>query len=102
MCLNISELISKLNGKLLDIGCGIKPYEKLCLNVKNDIGLEIDDEGNRQHQYADIFYDSKTIPCKDKEFKSILSNQVFEHVFNPNEFLKEVNRVTKMGGGYFL
>ena len=32
------------------------------------------------------------------EIMDILSNQVFEHVFNPNEFLKEINRVTKMGG----
>jgi SAM-dependent methyltransferase len=31
-----------------------------------------------------------------------LSNQVFEHVFNPNEFLKEVNRVTKMGGVFLM
>ena len=99
---NVSELIPKLNGKLLDIGCGTKPYETLCKNVNKYIGLEIDDEGNRQHRFADIFYDGKTIPCEDKEFDSILSNQVFEHVFNPNEFLKEVNRVTKMGGVFLM
>ena len=46
-----------------------------------------------------MFYDGKTIPFEDKSFDSILSNQVFEHVFNPNDFIKEVNRVTKMGGG---
>jgi SAM-dependent methyltransferase len=99
---NVSELIPKLNGNLLDIGCGTKPYKSLCKNVKEYIGLEIDDEGNRQHQYSDIFYDGKTIPCKDKEFDSILSSQVFEHVFNPNDFLKEINRVTKMGGVFLM
>ncbi len=98
----VSSLISNLNGKLLDVGCGTKPYENICNNVNEYIGLEIDDEGNRQHKFADIFYDGKTIPCKDKEFDSILSNQVFEHVFNPNEFLKEVNRVTKMGGVFLM
>jgi len=94
---NVSELIEHLNGKLLDIGCGTKPYQDLC-KVDEYIGLEIDDEGNRNHNYADVFYDGKTIPFENNTFDSILSNQVFEHVFNPNDFLKEINRVTKRGG----
>ena len=80
---------------------GTKPYENIC-NVDEYIGLEIDDEGNRQHDYADVFYDGKTIPFEDKSFDSILSNQVFEHVFNPNQFLKEINRVTKVGGKFLI
>ncbi len=95
---NVSSLALSLNGKLLDVGCGTKPYEKLCKNVSDYIGLEIDDEGNRQHKFADVFYDGKTIPFSNKEFDSVLSNEVFEHVFNPNEFLRDVNRVTKEGG----
>jgi len=98
---NVSELILNLNGKLLDVGCGTKPYQNLC-KVDEYIGLEIDNEGNRQHQYADVFYDGKTIPFNDKYFDSILLTQVFEHVFNPNEFLKEINRVTKMGGVFLM
>ena len=95
---NVASLIFNLHGKLLDIGCGSKPYENLCKNVSEYVGLEIDDAGNRNHDQADIFYDGKHIPCDDKTFDSILSNQVLEHVFNPEEFLKEVNRVTKMSG----
>ena len=98
---NLSKLTANLNGKLLDVGCGTKPYENIC-NVDEYIGLEIDDEGNRQHNYADFFYDGKTIPFKGESFDSILSNQVLEHVFNPNQFLKEINRVTKMGGRFLI
>ena len=98
---NVSELIPNLQGRLLDIGCGSKPYQSLC-KVDEYIGLEIDDEGNRNHNYADVFYDGKTIPFENNAFDSILSNQVFEHVFNPNYFLKEVNRVTKMGGEFLM
>ncbi len=94
---NVSELIPNLYGKLLDVGCGTKPYENIC-NVKEYIGLEIDDEGNRQHKFADAFYDGNTIPFDNKTFDSVISNQVFEHVFNPNEFLKEINRVIKKDG----
>lgn len=98
---NVSELAGALHGKLLDIGCGTKPYERIC-NVDEYIGLEIDDEGARQHDYADAFYDGRTMPFEDKEFDSLLLNQVFEHVFNPNEFLQEVNRVTKTGGMFLM
>ncbi len=94
---NVSELIGGIDGKVLDVGCGTKPYESLC-KADEYIGLEIDDEGNRNHSYADVFYDGKTIPFEDEVFDSIISNQVFEHVFNPQEFLKEINRVTKLDG----
>lgn len=98
---NVSDLVINLNGKLLDIGCGTKPYRNIC-QVNEYIGLEIDDEGNRNHSHADVFYDGKTIPFDDNTFDSILPNQVFEHVFNPNDFLKEINRVTKTGGVFLM
>lgn len=72
---NVLELTPNLKGKLLDIGCGSKPYESLC-KVDKYIGLEIDDDGNRNHNYADVFYDGKTIPFESNTFDSILSNQV--------------------------
>jgi len=98
---NISELIPNMKGKLLDIGCGSKPYKNIC-NANEYIGLEIDDEGNRNHNNADAFYDGKIIPFEDNFFDSVMSNQVFEHVFNPGQFLKEVNRVTKKGGMFLI
>lgn len=98
---NIFALLPNLSGKLLDIGCGRKPYESMC-NVDKYIGLEIDDAGNRLRDYADVFYDGKTIPFDDNYFDSIISNQVFEHVFNPDEFLQEINRVLKADGVFLL
>ena len=94
---NVAKLIPNLKGKLLDVGCGDKPYKSIC-TVDEYIGLEIDDIGNRNHSHADVFYDGKTIPFDNEFFDSILSNQVFEHVFNPAIYLKEINRVTKNGG----
>jgi SAM-dependent methyltransferase len=85
----------------LDIGCGTKPYESIS-NVSEYIGLEIDNESNRNNNYADYFYDGQVMPFKDKEFDSVMSNQVLEHVFNPDEFLKEINRVTKINGIFLI
>ena len=91
---HISNLIANLDGRLLDVGCGTKPYQGI--SVASDyVGLEIHDDGNRLHKYADVLYDGEMMPFEDKCFDSLLLNQVFEHVFNPNRFLREVNRVLK-------
>jgi 2-polyprenyl-3-methyl-5-hydroxy-6-metoxy-1,4-benzoquinol methylase len=82
---SISKLSPNLRGKLLDIGCGTKPYKDIC-KVDEYIGLEIDDGANRNSKHADVLYDGRKIPFSDKTFDSIIITQVFEHVFNPEEF----------------
>lgn len=93
----MTDLGKDLSGTLLDIGCGTKPYEPY-LSVRQYIGVEIDTERSRTTSKADMFYDGKRIPFPDNEFDSALANEVFEHVFNPSEFLNEVNRVLKTDG----
>jgi SAM-dependent methyltransferase len=97
----MNELGKELSGTLLDIGCGTKPYEPY-LNVKKYVGIEIDTERSRTTSKADLFYDGNHFPCTDQEFDSVLANEVFEHVFNPAEFLTEVNRVLKINGRLLL
>ena len=88
-----------LKGALLDFGCGTKPYKKLFINVDSYIGVDYKIEGREESQKTvDFFYDGKTIPFNDKEFDSILSTEVLEHVFNIEEILIEFNRVLKMDG----
>jgi SAM-dependent methyltransferase len=94
---NMVKLAKNIKGKTLDVGCGQKPYEKFC-NSSEYIGLEIDTSKNRKFKKADYFYDGKIFPFKNCEFDSIIINEVFEHVFNPDEFLSEINRVIKRGG----
>lgn len=94
---HILELAPYLSGRLLDVGCGVKPYEKFC-DVDSYTGLEIDSLKNRQNKKADFFYSGGVMPFSDREYDSLLSNQVFEHVFNPSVFLKELNRVLKESG----
>jgi SAM-dependent methyltransferase len=94
---HIKDLSSYIHGIVLDIGCGQKPYEDLFL-VSRYIGLEIQNQKENRHTKADYFYDGYTFPFKDSEFNSILTNQVFEHVFNPSDFLGEINRVLELDG----
>lgn len=101
LCNAVIEFAPKLNGRLLDIGCGSKPYQKL-FAVDAYIGLDIDSDLSRQRATADLFYDGKTFPFGDASFDSVFCSQVLEHVFNPNEFLGEIARVLKLGGKLLL
>jgi SAM-dependent methyltransferase len=83
-----------LSGVLLDVGCGTKPYQSL-FDIDEYIGLDIDSEYTRKRGFADFFYDGNMFPFPDHEFNAVLCNQVLEHVFNPDQFLTEINRVMK-------
>ncbi|MFA5986229.1 MAG: methyltransferase domain-containing protein [Parcubacteria group bacterium] len=95
---NVSDLIVNLRGRVLDIGCGSKPYENLCV-CDEYIGLDVE---GRPNEKADYFYDCNKMPFGDASFDSLISSQVFEHVFNPGHFLKEANRVLKKDGIFLL
>jgi SAM-dependent methyltransferase len=83
-----------LSGILLDVGCGTKPYQSM-FDVDEYVGLDIDSENSRRRGIADFFYDGSLFPFPSEKFNAVLCNQVLEHVFNPDQFLGEINRVMK-------
>ncbi len=96
---HIGLCASAMTGKILDVGCGKKPYQKLFTNAGEYIGMDIEISGHDHSQEEiDVFYDGKTFPFADQSIDSVLTNQVFEHVFNPHEFISEINRVLKSEG----
>lgn len=90
-----------INGIVLDVGCGRKPYESLFI-CDQYTGLEIDTPENRLNKKVDLFYDGKHIPVRDNFYDSIVIFEVFEHVFNPDEFMAELYRVLKPGGAMLM
>ena len=86
---NNRQYISK---KLLDFGCGNKPYKSI-FNVDEYIGVDIGESGFPDEKSADIYYDGKNIPFNNNLFDSILCSEVLEHIFNPDEVLSELYRV---------
>jgi len=95
------DYANKLDGRLLDVGCGSKPYRSL-FNVREYIGLDIDSRVARQRGVADVFYEGRIFPFEPESFDAVLCNQVLEHVFNPDEFLAEIQRVLRPGGKLLL
>jgi len=97
----MTEFAPRLSGHLLDVGCGSKPYRSL-FEVDGYIGLDIESELSRERKVADFYYDGNIFPFADATFDAVLCNQVFEHVFNPDQFLAEIVRVLKPGGKLLL
>jgi SAM-dependent methyltransferase len=94
---NLAAFAPRIHGKVLDVGCGSKPYRDLFC-VDEYIGLEI--EG--RDKVADSYYDGTVFPFADEYFDAVFSAEVFEHVFNPLQFLSEINRVMRRGGHLLL
>lgn len=99
---SIEAASKKLEGSLLDVGCGTKPYREL-FKVNRYVGLDIDSETTRRLGAADAFYNlGKRFPFSDREFNVVLCSQVLEHVFNADEFLSEIHRVLDVNGKLLL
>ncbi|MBN2174265.1 MAG: class I SAM-dependent methyltransferase [Bacteroidales bacterium] len=87
-----------LTGRLLDFGCGNKPYKEI-FNVREYIGVDIKINGYEQNEkYIDVFYNGHTLPFDDNYFDSAFSSEVFDDIFNLEEILSELKRVLKPGG----
>jgi ubiquinone/menaquinone biosynthesis C-methylase UbiE len=94
---NIRQLAPSLQGKLLDFGCGRKPYENL-FNVAEYIGVDMEQTGHdHSNSRVDVYYDGKHLPFSDASFDSLFCSEVLEHIFNPDEILTEISRVLKPG-----
>jgi SAM-dependent methyltransferase len=91
------RLLPRLQGEILDVGCGTKPYRSL-VQATRYVGLDYDTPALREAAIADLFYDGGRFPLADGSFDGALCTQVLEHVFNPEEFLRELCRVLRPGG----
>ncbi|MEP7056562.1 MAG: class I SAM-dependent methyltransferase [Caldimonas sp.] len=97
----IAAASPSLSGPLLDVGCGTKPYRDL-FDTDVYVGLEIDSVAARTRGVADAFYEGDRFPFQNAEFRSVLCNQVLEHVFRPERFIGEIRRVLASGGTLLL
>ena len=90
------------NKKILDVGCGTKPYENLFTNC-HYAGTDVEGAGHDDNlKKVDKFYDGKDIPFGDGEFDVIICTEVLEHSEYPEALAKEMHRVLKKDGILFV
>lgn len=97
----MAEFAPMAHGRLLDVGCGTMPYRSL-FRVDEYLGLELDTPAARARDFADAYYDGDRFPFADASFETVLCNQVLEHVFEPDGFVRELHRVLAPGGHLLL
>ena len=87
-----------LKGRLIDIGCGEKPYSDMIKPyVTEYVGVDHQDTLHDK-SHIDRFGTAYDIPAEDSEFDSAICTAVLEHLEEPDKAIKETNRVLKKGG----
>jgi ubiquinone/menaquinone biosynthesis C-methylase UbiE len=91
-----------LSGRLIDIGCGTKPYKDMLASyVTEHIGIDHQDTLHDKSN-IDRFGTAYDISAKDGEFDCALCTAVLEHLEEPEQALCECHRVLKRGGSHLF
>jgi SAM-dependent methyltransferase len=97
----IRKVLPLLSGKLLDIGCGYKPYKSIFLSTKSKvtqyIGMDMNDNRSYDNK-PEIGWDGKTIPLPSNSVDCAIATEVLEHSPQPDALLAEAYRILKPGG----
>lgn len=102
---SVENIIPKMDGAVLDSGCGSMPYKKIILentNVTSYIGLDIETGLNYEGVKADVLWDGNIMPFDNERFDVVISTEVLEHVPDSDKYLAEVKRILKPGGIFFF
>ena len=98
---HLQEFLPKMQGKVLDIGCGQSPYKHLLTSQTTQYyGVDIE-EANQRFDYKNsriIHFDGQNIPFNDSFMDGFICTEVLEHIQEPEKFIAEIYRVLKLGG----
>jgi SAM-dependent methyltransferase len=78
--------------RVLDVGCGDKPYAPYFATAAEYVGVDVDSP------HADVRAPAESLPFEDASFDLVLCVQVLEHVDDPARVVAELHRVVKPGG----
>lgn len=87
-----------LKGKMIDIGCGVKPYQSMLSGcIDEHIGVDHEDCSHDQSN-IDYFGTAYNIPVAAETFDSAICTAVLEHLEEPEQAIRECYRVLKNDG----
>ncbi len=96
---SLRDCSSFVKGSLLDVGCGMRPYEKTFFaGATSYLGTDYLSDRSR----PDVVCSALDLPFPDSSFDTVVSTEVLEHVPEPQRALNEMRRVLKPGGHLIL
>lgn len=102
----LDENLHLFRGQLIDLGCGEMPYRQYILdrnrNVIKYTGVDIDHSQYHQAVRPDLVWDGKTIRIGNESVDTVVATELFEHISNLEEILKEIHRILAKDGGLFF
>jgi len=107
---SLREVAPRARGRLLDVGCGDKPYLSIFLPyVRSYVGVEYagsfgatSASGQDRARRPDVVYSGGRLPFRDGSFDTVLSVQVLEHTPRPGPLVAEMARVLAPDGVLIL
>lgn len=80
--------------RILDVGCGVKPYYPFFADVASEyVGVDV-----VENPVAELLGSVEALPVEDATFDVVLCTQVLEHCDDPAQAVRELRRVTRPGG----
>jgi SAM-dependent methyltransferase len=104
----LHRLAPRAHGRLLDVGCGDKPYEEIFLPyVERYVGVEHESTFSATaarlgKKRPDFVYSGERLPFENGSFDTVISIQVLEHTPHPDRLIAEMARVLKESGTLIL
>jgi SAM-dependent methyltransferase len=89
-------------GRLLDIGCGRRPYASLFTDITHYVGIELPSSPGIGRDLPDVWASGLRLPFASERFDVILCTQVLEHIPQPEQMVAEALRVLRTGGQLIL
>lgn len=88
------------SGKLLDIGCGNKPYEVWFEGkISEYIGCDIVQSSSNK---VDVLCEANNIPLESNSYDTLISTQAIEHIEDYQGMVNEAYRLLKINGYFIL
>ena len=86
-------------GLLIDLGCGLKPYEALLApHVRRYLGLDYSPTSGFRGNRADVCGDAAALPLASACCDTVLATELLEHVTDPDRVVGEISRILRPGG----
>jgi SAM-dependent methyltransferase len=80
--------------RILDVGCGVKPYYPFFAGVASEyVGVDV-----VENPAAELLGPVEALPVEDASFDVVLCTQVLEHSDDPDQAIRELRRVVRPAG----